>query len=265
MTRTIQLLNVVLRITNRGVVKALLGNDESALQHRHHTVEQTVDNLETTALAVESGSKVTLVATLALQGQVFESNVANLEDLHGHTVGLVLTDGLQQTGEQAGADDLELGSLGIGKLDGGVAIVLAVQPGKVLIVRAENQRQDLRPAGHSGLDTDDVGELVDGEGLGNGAGLAGERAGEVVEAVRDGDILHDITLVKHIGASRGDLNVNGIGVVRGWLGTVRHLGQEVADLSRGKFQATALVDVGDLGGGGARSEVRGDPSLTVVL
>lgn len=265
MRRTIQFLDVVMRITNGGVVQALLGDDECALQHRHHAVEQTVNNLEATALAVEGSSKVTLVATLALQGHVLESNVADLEDLHRHAVGLVLTDRLQQTGEKTGANHLELGGLGVGKLDSGVAIVLAVQPGKVLVMRAKNEWQNLRPTSHSSLNTNDVGELVDGEGLGNGAGLAGERARKVVEAVGDGNILHDITLVENIGASRGNLNINGISVVRRRLGTVCHLGQEVADLKRGKIQATALVDVGHLGCCGTGSKVRGDPSLTVVL
>lgn len=262
---TIQLLDVVVRLADSRVGQTLLRGNESGLQHGHHAVHETVNDLETTALAVIGGSVVTLVATLALQRQVLEGDIADLEDLHRHTVGLVLTDRLQQTGEQAGADNLELLSLGVGQLHGGVAIILAVQPGEVLIMRAQDQRQDLGPTGHGSFHTNNVGELVDGQRLGNSARLARERAGKVVEAVSDGNVLHDITLVQNIGAGRRDLDINDVGLASRGLGMVSHLAQVLADLIGSEVQTTALVDVGNLRLGDTGRKVGGDTSLSVVL
>lgn len=93
-----------------------------------------MDDLETATPPVPSSSKVALVTALSLQRQILESNVAYFEDLHGHGVVLVFTNGLQQTRQQAGTDNLEFKGLGVGQLDSGIAVILAVQPAEVLIV-----------------------------------------------------------------------------------------------------------------------------------
>lgn len=178
---------------------------------------------------------------------------------------LVLTDGLQKTRKKACANNLELGGLGVGQPDGTATVILAVQPAEVLIVRAEDQRHDLGPAGHGGLSADHVGQLVDGKRLGDGAGLAGEGLGELVKAVGDSNILHDVALVEDIGASRGDLDVNGVRVVGGRSSAEGHLLQQSADLGGAEVQATALVDVRHFGLGDTGGNVRGDASLLVVL
>lgn len=224
-----------------------------------------MDNLETTRLAVPGSSEVPLVTTLTLQRQVLESNIADFENLHGHSVMLVLTDGLEQTGQQACADNLELSRLGVGQLDGGVSIVLAVEPSEVLVVRAQDQGQHLRPAGHGSLHAHNIGKLVDGEGLSNGTGLAGERPGKVVEAISDGDILHDVGLVENVGSRRRDKHINQIlGSGRG-LRIVSHLLQESANLLGGELQAAALVEVGNLGLSRTGRNVGDDSSLVVVI
>lgn len=178
---------------------------------------------------------------------------------------LVLTDGLQKTREKACANDLELGGLGVGQLNGTATVVFAVQPAEVLIVRAEDKRHDLGPAGHSGLNADHVGQLVDRQRLGDGTGLAGKGLGELVKAVGNRDILHDVALVEDVGASGGDLDVNGVRVVGGGSGAERHLLQQSADLGGAEVQATALVDVRHFGLGDTGSDVRGDASLLIVL
>lgn len=224
-----------------------------------------MDSLETRGLAAPGSSKVALVASLALLGIVLEDNVGDLEDLHGHTVALVLTDGLEKTGKQRGADNLVLEGLGVGKADDSVTVVLAVEPGKVLVVRAEDEREDFDPAGHGGLDTDNIAELVDGQGTANGGAASGRCAGEVVEAVADGKILHDITLVQNIGARGRDSNVEEVLVGGRGLGNVSHLGEELAEVLGRAVEASAGVEVVDLGGGLAGLENRCDTAEVVVL
>ena len=90
--------------------------------------------------------------------------------------------------------------------------------------------------------------------------------GQVVEPVGDGDILHDIALVKNIRTGDGDLDNNLVLVFLAGDSLQRHLVQEVADLVRVELQSSAAVDVVDLGRGGARSKVGGDScGLTVIL
>lgn len=90
--------------------------------------------------------------------------------------------------------------------------------------------------------------------------------GQVVESVGDGNILHDIALVKNIRTGDGDLDNNLVLVLVAGDSLQRHLVQEVADLIRVELQSSAAVDVVDLGRGGARSKVGGDScGLTVIL
>ena len=222
-------------------------------------------NLKSTSLAVPGGGEMTLVATLALQCQVLESNVANLKDLHGHTVCLVLADGLQQSREQTSADNLELNGFRVGQSDGSVAVVLAVQPSEVLFMGAKDKREHLGPASHGGFHANDIGELVDGKGLSNGSRLAGERTRKRVETISNGNILHDIALVENVGARRGDVDIDEVRVISRWLGVVCHLLQVGTDLGSGEVQATALVDVGHFRLGSARLDVRSDAGLAVVF
>lgn len=208
MKPTIKLLDPVLRVTCGRALKTLLGSNEGALQHGHDPVQKTVDNFKTAGLSVPCGREMSFVATLTLQLQVFERHVANLEDLHGHRVMLVLTDRLQETRDEAGTDDLELQSLGVGKLNSSVTVILAVEPGEVFVMRTQDQRQSFRPASHGRLCSDDVGEFVNGERLADGAGDVGERSWELVETVGNGGIFHDVRLMKHVRTSRWDIDVN---------------------------------------------------------
>jgi len=263
--RTISLLDIIVGITCGRVLKALLTGDEGALEHGHDAVKKTVDNLKATALAVEGSSEVSLVATLALHGQVLEGNIADLEDPHGNGMVLVLTNGLQETREQASADNLEFGSLGVGQLDGGVSVILAVQPTEVLIVRAQDEGHHFRPTSHGSLHANDIGKLVDGKRLSNCAGDVGECARKRVETVSNGHIFHDITLMENIGTGWGDFHIDDVRRNCGGLGAVRHLCELVADLSGAEFQATALVDVRDFSLRGAGSEIGGNTCLVIVF
>ena len=89
-------------------------------------------------------------------------------------------------------------------------------------MRAEDQGEDFGPAGHGGLESDDVAELINGEGLGDGAGDVGEGSREIVEAVGDGDVFHYVGLMQDIGASGWDVRVYQIVRGGGWRRGVAH-------------------------------------------
>ncbi len=108
--------------------------------------------------------------------------------------------------------------------DGGGAVVGAIEVGEVFGVGAEDEGEDFGPACHGGFKADDVGEFVDGKGLGDCAGDGGEGAGERVEAVGDGDVFHYIGLVEDIGAGRGYVDVDEIGGGGGGGRVVGHAG-----------------------------------------
>lgn len=90
--------------------------------------------------------------------------------------------------------------------------------------------------------------------------------GQVIESVGDGNILHDIALVKNIRTGDGDLDNNLVLVLLAGDSLQRHLVQEVADLVRVELQSSTAVNVVDLGCGGARSKIGGNScGLTVIL
>lgn len=181
---------VAINLFSRASVKNL------GAQHRHQAVKQAVNNLEPARLSTERSGKVPLVLGLALQGLVLESDIAGLKDLDGQTVLSVFSDGLEEAREQACAHNLVLGRLGVRQAHRCLAVVLAVEPGKVLVVRAQDQGHDLGPAAQRCLEADNVGELVEREGLcDEGAAALGEGPVQVVVAVSDGDVLHDVALV----------------------------------------------------------------------
>ena len=70
---TIKLLNEV--TLQFRVLQAILTSDESRPKHQHNAVQQTVDVLETAALAVPGGGEVALVTALALQAGVLKADV----------------------------------------------------------------------------------------------------------------------------------------------------------------------------------------------
>lgn len=70
---TIELLNEV--TLQFRVLQAIFASDESGPEHQHDAVQQTMDVLETAALAVPGGGEVALVAALALQAGILEADV----------------------------------------------------------------------------------------------------------------------------------------------------------------------------------------------
>jgi hypothetical protein len=101
--------------------------------------------------------------------------------------------------------------------------------------------------------------------LSNCAGLAGEGTREVIEAVGDSNILHDVCLMKDVGTGGGDVDVNEIGRCSRRCCFIGHLRQEFADLSRGKLQAATFVEIGNLCLGNPWCNIGGYPRFTVVL
>lgn len=205
-----------------------------------------------------------LVAGFPLQLRRLESHIADLEHLHRQAVVFILADRLEEARQQARAHDLVFCCLGVREADCRLPIIFAVQPGEVLVVRAQYQGEDFGPPGHGGFEADDVGEFVDGQRLGDGGADIGEGAGEFVEAVGDADVFHDVGLVQDVGAGRGDEDVEDVGGGAAGFGGVGHAGEEVADLGGLERDPRAAVDVVDLGLGGAWGEVGDDAGLVVV-
>ena len=178
---------------------------------------------------------------------------------------LILPDCFQQPGQQRRPHDLVFRGFRIGQFHRRGAIIAPIQEPEILVVGAEDQGHDLGPARHSGLEADDVGELVDREGLGDGGGDGGEGAGQLVEAVGDADVFHDVGLVEDVGSGGWDEEVEGVRVGGGGgCGRVGHASQQGAGFLGGEVEAAAGVDVGEGGGGGARGEVGDEAGFVVV-
>lgn len=165
----IHLANPVHALTHPLPLQALFTNHKSGLQHEHNAIHEPVYDFKAASFGNEGGGEVALVTAFALEGQVLEDYVADFEDLNRNAVVFVLSEGLEETGEEGCAHDLVFRRFRVGQSDGGGAIVHAIQVCKVLCVRAEDQGKNFRPACHCRLESYDVAEFVDGEGLGDGA------------------------------------------------------------------------------------------------
>lgn len=245
--------------------ESLLVGDEGGPEHGEDAVEESVDHFETARLSVPRGGEVTLVPGLTLKSLILEDDVSDLEDLEGHGVGRVLTDSLEDAGEEGSADDLVLGGFGVREADSCVSVVLAVEPGEVLVVATEDEGHDLAPAGHGGFVADNVAELVDHEGSTDGGALVGAGAWEVVITVADGEIFHDIAGVQYVGSRRRDRDLDEVLVLGGGLRDVGHLVKELAEALGGLAEAGAAVEVVDLDFCCAVVEVGRHARLAVVV
>lgn len=111
-------------------------NQPRDLQHRHHAIQQPMNDLEPRALIAPHRREPPRIARLALRARVLEHDVGRLEDPDRQRVRAVLPDRLEEAGEERGADYLVLERLGVGESDGRGAVVFSVEPGEVLVVRA---------------------------------------------------------------------------------------------------------------------------------
>ena len=221
-------------------------------------------HLKPARLPIPRRRKMALVPALPLPPLILQRHIANLENLHRHRMMLVLPNRLQEPRQQRRPHNLILGCLWICQPDRRRAVIFAIEPREVLVVRAQDQRQHLGPAGHGGLEADDVAELVDGERRADGAGLRGKGTFEVVEAVGDRDVFHVVAGVVDVGAGRRDEEFDGGGGGErgGWC--VGHFLEELVDVGAGEVDAAAGVDVGEVDTGFARGDVGGAASLVIV-
>ena len=262
--RIIHLSNPIRALALRLAPQPLLARRKGRFKHQHDAIQKPMHDLEAAVLGQKGRGEMALVATFALEGEVLEGDVADLEDLHRDAVVFVFAQGLEEARQEGGADDLVLGRFGVGEADGGGAVVGTVQVGKVLGVRAEDQGEDFGPACHGGFESDNVGEFVDGEGLGDGGGDVGEGSREVVEAVGYCDVFHYIGLMQDVCASGRDVHVYEVVRGGGWRSGIAHSLQQGADFGSGERQAATRVDVRDRGLGLAGSEV-GDLAGLMVM
>lgn len=129
---TIVLFDVVASFSRIALARVVL--EVFDVEHRHDPVEEAVDDFEAGLLPAVEGGDVTDVAGFALGLVVLYDDVRDLKDLHRQGVLLVLSDRLEQSWEQRGSHDLVFGRLWVLEDHCGLAVVLAIQPGKVLIV-----------------------------------------------------------------------------------------------------------------------------------
>ena len=230
-------------------------------QGEHELVEQPVHHLEAGRLVAVDGADVALVARHALLlGGVLERDVGHLEDLHGQRVLLVLTQRLEKPRDERGAHHLELGGLGVAEHDRLGLVVLAVHEAEVFVVRAEDQRERLDPARVRTLLADDVAERVDGERRTDRVGR-GEGLGQVVEAVRHCDVLHQVALVQDVGPRHRHVDHHLVVAAR--RRGVAHARKEARDLLGVVLQARAPVHVRGVRERAARVQVRRDLLVSV--
>ena len=94
----------------------------------------------------------------------------------------------------------------------------------------EDEGHDFGPAGHGSFEADNIAELIDHEWLSNGTGLGGERTRELIKAICDGDIFHNVALVQDVSAGGRNVHVNQVGRGGGGFCVVGHAFQERANL-----------------------------------
>lgn len=222
-----------------------------------------MDLFETGGFAIPRCREPPLVPTPPLCFLVLHADIADLKNPHRHRMPFVLPYRLQQAWKQAGPHNLVLGGLRVLQADR-FTVVFAVQPGVVLIVRAEDQGQDFRPPGHGCFQANNVCQLVDWERGGNTRGRGREVARQIVEPVGYRGVFHDVGLVQDVGTRDRDVDVEHIRVGLRGFGRVAHFLEAGGEFFAGKGETTDAVDEVGRGLGGARGQVGRLPGLVVV-
>lgn len=106
----------------------------------------------------------------------------------------------------------------------------------------EDQGEDFNPPREGPLPPHYVAQFADRQGLGDGAG-GREGVGQVVEAVGDGGILHDVALVQDVGPGGGDFDEDLVWVAGGHGGHEGHATEELRYLGCSEGETRARVDV----------------------
>ena len=81
--------------------------DPLHLEGFHHLIQQPVDDLKPRAFITPNGRRVPHVPRLPLQAEILEHDVGRLEHLDRERVRPVLSNSLEQTGNERGSNDLE--------------------------------------------------------------------------------------------------------------------------------------------------------------
>ncbi len=134
----IHLTNPIRALTHILPLQSFLTSHERGFQHEHDAVHEPVYDFEATVFGQKGSGEVALIAAFALEGCIFEGYVADFEDFDRDAVVFVLSEGLEETGEEGRAHDLVFCCLGVGQSDSGGAVIDAIQVCKVLGVRAED-------------------------------------------------------------------------------------------------------------------------------
>jgi len=126
----------------------------------------------------------------------------------------------------------------------------------------QNEWEDFNPASKRPFFPNDVTQLTDGKWLSNCASRR-ELVGEVVEAVCDGSIFHDIAFVENVRACARNADFDAIGVLGIYRRVVRHTLQKSGHLFRVEVETCTRIDVGGVRDHLPARDVRRDTHVTV--
>lgn len=162
--------------------RVLLGRID--IEQAHQSVHQTMNNLYIKEFPSSSSSSVsltiiitylnlsrrtkihsaqtTLIASSHRVGSILQDHITHLEELHTTSIRnvLVLTEGLQNTGKQAGTAHLELDRLRVGQHHS-QTVILQTHHAVVLSTTAEGKGEHLRVTSIGNLSAKHIRKLVD--------------------------------------------------------------------------------------------------------
>mmetsp|Transcript_6136 Transcript_6136/g.25711 ORF Transcript_6136/g.25711 Transcript_6136/m.25711 type:complete len:356 (+) Transcript_6136:178-1245(+) len=183
-----------------GLCERRVGDEE----RRHDAVEEAVDELETRRRRRVRSDEPAVVARADVGRGVLRDDVRDLEQPEAVLDGLrlVRADRFEDADEETRAHDLEVLRRGIGEHDGRpgqqVAVGTEAQVVVVLVRPAEPVREDLAVPRARDLVPQKIAQRVEPVRLALRQRRR-ELLDDVVEAVRDGDVLDDVDGVQHVG------------------------------------------------------------------
>mmetsp|Transcript_40120 Transcript_40120/g.76694 ORF Transcript_40120/g.76694 Transcript_40120/m.76694 type:complete len:275 (-) Transcript_40120:1024-1848(-) len=194
--------------------------------HLHHAVHHPVCHLEPGDGSAEEDGGAANVPCAHVRLRVQLHHIRNLKNLDWQRRLLVAAEGLEQPRHEAGAHNLEVECLGVGDLRRLGQVVLPVHHLEVVGARAQDPREHLREPGLGQLPPHQIREAVDGLLLRH-RHRPRHLPLEIVVAVSNGHVLHDVARVEHVAARRGHFDAQLVAIGGG---VQAHLGEQLGSL-----------------------------------
>ena len=185
----------------------------------HHAIERAVRHFKPARRVAVQHQQPPAVPRADILARVEKDDVAHLEELRGDRRVLVRAHRLQHALQQRRPRHLHVQRTRIRDDRRAIAVVLAVNVGEVVVVRAEDPGQDLAEPLRRHLLAHEVGKVVQ-RLLRTDRHDVGPRLFfvDVVVPVRDGDVLGDVARVEDVGPCRWHLHAQHVAVdLRGQL------------------------------------------------